>query len=80
MALSIGQIAPAFELINANSTVGEQTMNFEQSAGQKGTIIWAERHDHRLRVQPLPLRHCEHRANGIDGLMVQPSRHWFCWH
>ncbi len=39
MPLSIGQIAPAFELTNANSTVGEQTMNFEQSAGQKGTII-----------------------------------------
>ena len=39
MPLSLGQIAPAFQLTNANAAVGEPTMNFKQSAGLQGTII-----------------------------------------
>lgn len=39
MTISLGQIAPDFELTNANTKVGDQTMNFKQSAGSNGTVI-----------------------------------------
>ena len=39
MTLSIGEQAPPFQLTNAHTTIGTQTMSFDAASGANGTVV-----------------------------------------